>query len=94
MGPDPHHCPSGSPPWGSSLESFPNETVWDLGDFAAGPAPGQTSPPATDTKKLESIKNNYVHAAVETKSGPKIKKKKKKKKTHKNLTATSEVCEC
>ena len=26
--------------------------TWDWGPFAAGPAPGQTSPLATDTKKL------------------------------------------
>ena len=72
MGQDPHHRPSGSPPWGSSSESFPSETGWDLGDFAAGHAPGQTFLPATDTKKLEGIKSHCVPAAIGTKSGQKI----------------------
>ena len=85
MGRDPQHCPSGSPPWGSSLESFPSETGWDLGDFAAGPAPGQIFPPATDTKKLEGI-NSYCACS----SWDKIWTKDKKKK-HKNPT---EVCAC
>ena len=32
------------------------EMRWGLGPFAAGPAPGQMSSPATDTKKLEGLK--------------------------------------
>lgn len=46
------------------------EIGWDLEPFSGVPVPGQRSPGATEQKKLQGTKNNYMHVQLVTK-GPK-----------------------